>query len=77
MPRPGRNRIDADQTQALSHPVRLGIVALFRKNPVRSLATHALLEDLIAEDPDTFGEFKECQIFYHRSRLQKAELLPG
>lgn len=79
MPRPGRdrNRIEADQTQALSHPVRLGILGLFTRDTDRSLAADALLKDLTAEDPDTFGDFNEGQILYHRARLQDAELLPG
>jgi hypothetical protein len=71
-----RRRIEADQTQALSHPVRVGILTLFTRNTARSLATADLRKDLAAEDPDSFGECNEGQVLYHRARLQDAELLP-
>jgi hypothetical protein len=71
-----RGRIELDQTQALSHPVRIGILGVFTKDPVRSLAASDLLDDLIAEDPDMFGEFSVSQVAYHRARLQDAQLLP-
>lgn len=79
MARPGRdrNRIEADQTQALSHPVRIAILGLFTSNTRRSLAADALLEDLTTQDRDAFGHFHEGQILYHRARLQDAELLPA
>lgn len=78
MPPSGRNpgRIEPDQVQALSHPVRLGILTLFTRNKSRSLAAADLLEYLVAEDPDTFSEFKAGQVHYHRARLQDAQLLP-
>jgi len=63
--------------QARSHPVRRGILALFTKNPERSLAVGALLLDLAAENPDSIGQLNEGQILYHRARLQDAELLPA
>jgi len=71
-----RGRIEPDQMQALSHPVRIGILGLFTKDPVRSLAACDLLDDLIAEDPDMFGGFSVSQVAYHRARLQDAQLLP-
>ena len=71
-----RGRIEPDQTQALSHPVRLGILGLFTRNAARSLAASDLLEDLVAEDPETFGEFSVSQVAYHRVCLQDAHLLP-
>jgi hypothetical protein len=71
-----RNRIEADQMQVLSHPVRLGILALFTRDRSRSLAVADLREDLVAEDPDSFGEFDAAQVLYHRARLQDAQLLP-
>jgi hypothetical protein len=45
MPRPERDhsRIEADQTQILSHPVRLAILGLFTRDADRSLAADALL----------------------------------
>ena len=72
-----RNRIEGDRTQALSHPVRRRILALFTKDRDRSLAVDVLLADLVAEDSGQFGKFNEGQIAYHRARLQDAELLPG
>ncbi len=71
-----RGRIEPDQMQALSHPVRLGILGLFTKDSARSLAASDLLDDLTAEDPATFGEFSVSQIAYHRTLLQGAQLLP-
>lgn len=62
--------------QVLSHPVRFGILDLFTKDPVRSLVACDLLDDLTAEDPETFGEFSVSQVPYHRARLQDARLLP-
>lgn len=63
-------------TDAISHPVRIGILALFTRKPDRSLAGADLLADLVAEDPDAFGHYKVGQILYHRSCLQRAKLLP-
>lgn len=71
-----RGRVNPDQMQALSHPVRLGILGLFTKDAARSLAASDLLDDLIAEDAETFGEFTVSQIAYHRALLQDAQLLP-
>lgn len=71
-----RGRIESDQMQAFSHPVRLGILGLFTKDAARSLAASDLLDDLIAEDPDMFEEFSVSQVAYHRARLQDAQLLP-
>lgn len=71
-----RNRIEADQTRVLSHPVRLSIMGLYTKDEDRSLRADGLLADLMAEDPDAFGELSEGQILYHRARLQDAQLLP-
>lgn len=77
LPRRDRGRIEPDQMQVLSHPVRLGILGLFTKDAARSLAATDLLGDLIAEDPEMFGEFSVSQIAYHRARLQDAQLLPA
>ena len=43
-------RLSAAQTQALDHPLRLGILGLFTKDRNRSLAVADLRADLIAED---------------------------
>lgn len=69
-------RLSAAQTQALDHPVRLGILGLFTKDRNRSLAVADLRADLIAEDPAEFEKYSCSQIAYHRARLQDAELLP-
>lgn len=69
-------RLPTAQTQALDHPVRLGILGLFTKDRNRSLAVADLRADLIAEDPSEFGRYTTSQIAYHRARLQDAELLP-
>lgn len=69
-------RLPTAQTQALDHPVRLGILGLFTKDRDRSLAAADLRADLIAEDPVEFGAYTTSQIAYHRARLQDAELLP-
>jgi hypothetical protein len=74
--RPNPSRIEPDLLQAFSHPVRIGIMALFAKDACRSLAAEDLLTALLAEDPGAFGGFKVSQIRYHRARLQDAELLP-
>lgn len=71
-----RGRVGPDQMQALSHPVRLGILGLFKKDSARSLAASDLLDDLTAEDPEMFGEFSVSQVAYHRALLQDAQLLP-
>lgn len=69
-------RLPTAQTQALDHPVRLGILGLFTKDRNRSLAVADLRADLIAEDPAEFEKYTTSQIAYHRARLQDAELLP-
>lgn len=79
MPRYGRDRgrLETDQTQALSHPVRLSILDLFTKDRRRSLAAEDLLADLIEIDRDAFEKFKPAQIAYHRARLQDVHLIPA
>lgn len=78
MPLFGRNRgrIETDQQKALSHPVRSAIFSLFTQKTDRSLDAADLRAALIAEDPDTFGDFRVGQVLYHRARLQDAQLLP-
>ena len=76
MPRFGRdrNRIHADETHALSHPLRLRILELFARDRDRSLSVEALTADL-ARTPE-FGHVNEREVSYHRARLLDAELLP-
>lgn len=71
-----RNRIGADQTQALSHPVRLGILTLFTRDTNRSLAAVDLWATLVADDAVAFEKYDVGQVHYHRTRLQHAQLLP-
>lgn len=72
-----RGRIEPDQIREFDHPVRLGILGLFTKDPGRSLAADDLLAALVAEDPDAFADYCVGDIFYHRARLQRAQLLPA
>lgn len=71
-----RGRIEPDQTQALSHPVRLRILELFTRDTGRSLAAVDLRAALVSEDAATFEKYGVGQVLYHRARLQAAELLP-
>ena len=71
-----RGRIEPDLTEALSHPVRFNIMALFTRDTDRSLAADDLLAALVAQDAAAFGGCDVGQILYHRARLQDARLLP-
>lgn len=72
-----RNRIEADQTKATQHPIRLRIVELFTRNPLRPLECEALAADLLTEFPDlTAKEAKPALIAYHVAVLKDARLLP-
>ena len=71
-----RRRIETDLTDAFGHPVRVAILALFTRDPDRSLAAADLRADLIADDPVAFEKYNLGQVLYHRARLQDAELLP-
>jgi len=77
MPRFGRdrNRIHADETHALSHPLRLRILELFARDRDRSLSVAALTADL-AKTPD-FEHVKEGEVNYHRACLLDVNLLPA
>jgi DNA-binding transcriptional ArsR family regulator len=69
-----RNRIKADQTQALSHPLRLRIMEMHLREPDRSLSVESLTADL-ARTPG-YEHVKPSEVSYHRARLLDAELLP-
>lgn len=72
-----RNRIEADQTKATDHPVRLRIVDLFRRDPLRPLQCDVLAADLLTEFPDLKAkEAKPALIAYHVAVLRDAQLLP-
>jgi hypothetical protein len=70
-----RGRFEVDQTQAISHPVRLRILELFTRDTDRSLAAVDLRAALVSED-DAFEKYGIGQVLYHRARLQAADLLP-
>ncbi len=70
-----RGRFEVDQTQAISHPVRLRILELFTRDTDRSLAAADLRAALVSEDA-AFEKYGVGQVLYHRARLQAAELLP-
>jgi len=72
-----RGRLKTDRTQALSHPVRKTIYALFTTDRRRSLTAEDLLADLIQIDRDAFEKFNPGQIAYHRARLQDVNLIPA
>ena len=65
-----------EQVQLLSHPLRIGVLGLLKRDPTRSLSAADLLADLTVEDPDAFGELSVGQIAYHRARLRDANFLP-
>ena len=69
-----RNRIHADETHALSHPLRLRILEMFARDRSRSLSVEALTADL-TRTPD-FQHVEENQVNYHRARLLDVDLLP-
>jgi hypothetical protein len=70
-----RNRIKADQTQALSHPTRLRILEVIARQRVRLLSVEALTETLVTTPG--FEHVKPDQVNYHRARLLAADLLPA
>lgn len=65
------------RTQALGHDTRVGILQLFTEDEGRSLASDDLLRDLRATHPERYENTEPGTIFYHRVRLQDAELLPS
>lgn len=71
------------QQQALSHPVRVAILDLYKEDTGRSLAVDALLADLrrrtdLAEQhPSAFRNLDAAKVKYHRARLQDVDLLPA
>ena len=73
---PDGHRVGANQAQAMSHPVRVGILLLFSKDRSRSLAADDLRQALAVEYPESFRRYDVGQILYHRARLEDAELLP-
>jgi hypothetical protein len=73
-----RNRIQPDATKATEHPVRVMIVGLFTRNPLRPLDCEVLAADLLTEFPDLKArEAKPALIAYHVAVLKDAQLLPA
>jgi hypothetical protein len=73
-----RNRIEGDQTQATDHPIRLKIVELFTRDPLRPLECDVLAADLLTEFPDLKAkDAKPALIAYHVAVLKDAQLLPA
>jgi hypothetical protein len=68
-----RGRIEADQTQALDHPMRLRIMELFTKDTDRKLAAESLAADLVAD----FPKVQVRQVAYHVAVLKDAQLIPA
>lgn len=68
-----RGRIEPDQTQALSHPIRLRIMELFTKDTDRPLGAESLAANLHAD----FPEVKVRQVAYHVAVLKDAQLIPA
>lgn len=72
-----------EQRQALSHPVRVAILDLYREDTSRSLAVDVLLADLrrrkdLAEQyPSAFRDLDAARVKYHLTRLQDVDLLPA
>jgi len=68
---PRRRR--GSQEQALSNPIRRGIVELFTTDEARPLTARALSKDLAAR----FAHVSAGQVGYHLACLRDAELIPG
>jgi Fe2+ or Zn2+ uptake regulation protein len=69
----GSGDADLKKTQALSHPVRIAIMALFTRDEGRPLQAEPLTADLAAEFPGV----KPDQVWYHVAVLRRAELIPA
>jgi hypothetical protein len=69
----GRGRIEPDQRQALSHPVRRRIFELFTRDTDRPMAAGWLIGDLVGD----FPEVKVRNVAYHVTVLKDAQLVPA
>lgn len=72
----GRGRCRGSQEQALSNPIRVGILELFTKDEARHLTATALATDLAAQDR-CLADVSVSQVGYHLARLRDAELIPA
>lgn len=77
MPPHGRNdnRLGNAQTRALTHPLRLRILELHRRERGRSLSVETLTAALA--NTREYRNVKQAEVKYHRDRLRDAELLPA
>jgi DNA-binding transcriptional ArsR family regulator len=71
----GRNPIEADQAQALSHPLRLRILEMHKRERGRVLSVETLTATLATTRG--YEHVKPSTVSYHRARLLQAELLPA
>jgi DNA-binding transcriptional ArsR family regulator len=67
-------RLGTEQTQAISHPLRLRILEISKRERGRSLSVEWLTAALTATRE--FEHVTASQVNYHRACLQDAELLP-
>lgn len=70
-----RNRIKAERTQALSHPLRLRIMEMSVRERGRLLSVEALTATLVTTPG--YEHVKQSEVNYHRARLLDAELIPA
>jgi hypothetical protein len=66
--------LDATQTQALNHPMRLRILEIHRRMKSRPLTVDTLT--LALGQTREYGDVKAAEVKYHRDRLFDAKLLP-
>jgi DNA-binding transcriptional ArsR family regulator len=63
------------QTQVLSHPLRLRIMDMHKRDRSRSLSVESLTADL--RSTSGYECVKPSEVSYHRARLLDAGLLPA
>jgi hypothetical protein len=67
-------RIDPQQTQALTHPLRVRILEMHIRVRTRPLSIQTITE-VLAETRE-YGHVSAAEVKYHRERLHYAKLLP-
>lgn len=65
--------LDATQTQALNHPIRLRILEMHKR--MKSPLSVRTMTAVLAQTPE-YGHVKAAEVKYHRDRLADADLLP-
>lgn len=66
--------LEARQTQALNHPMRLRILEMHRRMKSRPLSVEILRMAL--SQTREYNDVKQAEVKYHRDRLLDADLLP-